>query len=108
MVMPGVIGSIAQEGQAATGPTQVSIATSSAFSGSGYDNACLIYRVGMSAQVFEDGVGFSGGAVNATIPADFSVDRDRSIAFGAVGRGVTSGGSLTYTWVLTEDSAFPT
>lgn len=101
-----VIAPIAQAGQAATGPTGVSIATSAS---GNYDNACLIYRVGMASVNFENGSNFSSAAVTAQCPySSFMSDRDRTIAFGAYARATSSGGALSYTWTLTEDSAFPT
>ena len=108
MVMPGVIGCIAEGGVTppGSGPTGVSVATSAA---GNYDEAFLCYRVGTAAQVFETGSNFSSGVGSATIPySDFGSDRDRSIAWGCYCRATTSGGSMTYAWNLVEDSAFPT
>jgi hypothetical protein len=91
---------------AAAGPTNVSVATSSS---GNYDEAFACYRVGTAAVVFETGINFSGGSASATIPTgDFAADRDRSIGFGAFARGTTSGGGMTYSWTVTETSAFPT
>lgn len=107
MVMPGVIGCIAQ-GKAAggSGPTGVSVATSAS---GNYDEAFLCYRVGSTAQLFEFGSNFSSGTGTATIPfTDFGSDRDRSIGWGCYCRATTSGGTMTYAWNLTETSAFPT
>jgi len=106
MVMPGVIGCIAQQEAAATGPTGGSVATSAS---GNYDEAFLCYRVGTVAQVFETGSNFSSGSASATIPySDFQSDRDRSIAFGCYCRATTSGGTMTYDWDIAEYSAFAT
>ncbi len=91
---------------AASGPTNVSVATSSA---GNYDVAFACYRVGTAAVLFEDGSSFSSGTASASISeSQFATDRDRSVGFGAFARGTTSGGSLTYSWTVTETTAFPT
>ncbi len=90
---------------AASGPTDVSVATAAT---GNYDEAFACYRVGTAASNFEDGSNFSGGTASATIPlGDFLADRDRSIGFGCYARGITSGGGLSYSWTVTETSAFP-
>ncbi|MBT4113764.1 MAG: hypothetical protein HOE36_07265 [Flavobacteriaceae bacterium] len=95
---------------AAAGPTGVSVATDDPLAPtSTYDNAFVCYRVGSGAQVFEDGSSFSSGTASASIPeADFAADRDRSIGFGCYARATTSGGTMTYSWTVTETTAFPT
>jgi hypothetical protein len=93
----------------ASGPTNVKVSTEWDINPGVYNNAFVCYRVGTAASVFESGVNFSGGSASATIPtADFAADRDRSIGFGAFANGVTSGGTLSYSWTVTETSAFPT
>ena len=95
---------------AAAGPTGVSVATDDPLAPtSTYDNAFVCYRVGSGAQVFEDGSSFRSGTASASIPeADFAADRDRSIGFGCYARATTSGGTMTYSWTVTETTAFPT
>lgn len=94
----------------ATGPTGVSVSTIDLLSPLiSYDDAFVCYRVGSAATVFEDGSSFSGGTASASIPhAAFGTDRDRSIGFGCFANGVTSGGTLSYSWTVTEMSAFAT
>ena len=93
----------------ASGPTNVMVSTASALDPGVYNNAFVCYRVGTAAAVFESGINFSGGSASATIPSgDFAADRDRSIGFGAYANAITSGGTMTYSWTVTETSAFPT
>tara|TARA_R110002060_G_scaffold71525_6_gene80165 strand:- start:4 stop:555 length:552 start_codon:yes stop_codon:yes gene_type:complete len=95
---------------AATGPTGVSVATDDPLAPTAtFDDAFVCYRVGSAATVFEDGSSFSSGTANASIPeANFASDRDRSIGFGCYARATTSGGAMSYSWTVTEMSAFPT
>tara|TARA_R110000824_G_scaffold154102_8_gene326024 strand:- start:1387 stop:1938 length:552 start_codon:yes stop_codon:yes gene_type:complete len=94
----------------AVGPTGVSVSTDDLLSPFvTYDDAFVCYRVGSGAQVFEDGSSFSGASASASIPhTAFGADRDRSIGFGCFANGVTSGGTLSYSWTVTETTAFPT
>ena len=94
----------------ATGPTGVSVSTDDLLSPFvTYDDAFVCYRVGTAASVLEDGSSFSGGSASASIPhTAFGADRDRSIGFGCFANGLTSGGTLSYSWTVTETSAFPT
>lgn len=94
----------------AVGPTGVSVSTLDLLSPFVvYDDAFVCYRVGTLAVVFEDGASFSGGTASASIPeSDFASDRDRSVGFGCFANGVTSGGTLSYSWTVTETTAFPT
>ena len=94
----------------ASGPTAVSVSTDDLLSPTvTYDDAFVCYRVGSAASMFEDGSSFSSGTASATIPlASFAADRDRSIGFGCFANATTSGGTLSYSWTVTETSAFPT
>ncbi len=93
----------------ASGPTNVKVSTEDELNPGVYNAAFVCYRVGTAAVVFEDGVNFSGGSAAASIPhSDFGTDRDRSIGFGAFANATTSGGGMTYSWTVTETTAFPT
>lgn len=93
----------------ASGPTNVKVSTEDELNPGVYNGAFVCYRVGSAAVVFEDGVNFSGGTAAASIPeVNFAADRDRSVGFGAFANATTSGGGMTYSWTVTETSAFPT
>jgi len=120
MIMPAIIGTIAQEGQTAGGgggggATGVSIATSSS---GNYDNAVLVVLAptgsgGEQGLDPNDGSGFSGGS--GTIDLSYGPDYQAQVSAGsgiidfttrAYGRATApSGGNIDeYTWDLDSQS----